>query len=162
MAVYATYADIEHSLDGRILGELCADAGASIPGPNPMTTAALERGTATLRAYCRVGEIYSDAELTTLSTAKEPLLVAIVVDLAIEFLYQRRGFKLPPAIEQRVKQAYSYLEALRDGKMIFGTVTANAQAGLPMVASVPLQNLYYYDRASNSAFFPPRRDRPYP
>jgi hypothetical protein len=162
MAAYATYADIEHSLDSRILGELCADAGAAIPGPNPMTAAALERGTATLRAYCRVGEIYSETELTALAAAKEPILVAIVVDLAIEFLYQRRGFKVPPAIEQRVKQAYSYLEALRDGKMLFGTVTANVQAGLPMVASVPLANLYYYDRASNSPFFPPRRERPYP
>jgi hypothetical protein len=162
VTAYATYADIEHSLDSRILGELCADAGAAIPGPNPMTAAALERGTATLRAYCRVGEIYSDDELLTLSAAHEPLLVAIVVDLAVEFLYQRRGFKLPPAIEQRVKQTYSYLEALRDGKMIFGTVATNAVAGLPMVASVPLANLYYYDRASNSQFFPPRRDRPYP
>jgi hypothetical protein len=162
MAAYATYADLEHALDANIIAQLCGDAGVPMPGPNSATDAALERGTATLRAYCRVGDIYNDTELAALVAAKDPLVIAIVVDLATEFLFQRRGAKISPAIEQRIKQAYSYLEGLRDGKMLFGTVEQNVQAGLPLVAAVSPSNLAWYNSAANSAFFPARRATTYP
>ena len=84
-------------------------------------------------------------------------MINLVVDLATEFLFQRRGSKLTPAIEQRIKQAYSMLEALRDGKMLFGTVDSNVTAGQPMVAAIPAFNLAWYAKVSNSQFFPFRR-----
>jgi phage gp36-like protein len=162
---YATYADLEHALDATIIAQLCGDAGVPMPGPNSATDAALERGTATLRAYVRVGDIYTDAEIAALVAAHDPLLVAIVVDLATEFLFQRRGAKISPAIEQRIKQSYSYLEALRDGKMLFGAVGIDgpqAAAGTPLVAAVSASNLAWYASAANSQFFPPRRGTTYP
>jgi hypothetical protein len=86
----------------------------------------------------------------------------MVVDLATEFLFQRRGAKLTPAIEQRIKQSYSYCEALRDGKMLFGSVEGNVSAGLPSVTAVSTSNLAWYSSAANSQFFPPRRPTTYP
>jgi phage gp36-like protein len=162
MTAYATYADIEHALDGTIIAQLCADGGTPMPGPNAVTDAALERGTAVVRAYIRVGDIYSEDEITALAAAHDPLLVGLVVDLATEFLFQRRGSKLTPAIEQRIKQTYSYLEGLRDGKMLFGSVASNVEAGKPSVVAVPVANLNWYSDASNSPFFPPRRGTVYP
>lgn len=162
MTAYATYADIEHALDGTIIAQLCADGGVPMPGPNAVTDAALERGTAVVRAYIRVGDIYDEGEITALAAAHDPLLVGLVVDLATEFLFQRRGSKLTPAIEQRIKQTYSYLEGLRDGKMLFGSVASNAEAGKPSVVAVPVANLNWYNEASNSQFFPPRRGTVYP
>jgi len=162
MTAYATYADLEHALDQSIIAQLCGDAGTPMAGPNPITDAALERGTATVRAYIRVGEAYTEAEIAALVTAHDPLLIAIVVDLATEFLFQRRGAKLSAAIEQRIKQAYSYCEGLRDGKMLFGSVSGNVAAGLPMVKAVNPSNLAWYAEASNSQFFPPRRPNTYP
>lgn len=162
MAAYATYADLEHALDQTIIAQLCADAGTPMPGPNAVTDAALERGTAILRAYIRVGGIYSEDEITALDAAHDPLMVGLVVDLATEFLFQRRGSKLTPAIEQRVKQAYSYLEGLRDGKMLFGTVAGNVEAGTPVAKAIPTSNLQWYNEASNSVFFPFRRGSTYP
>ena len=162
MTAYADYADLEAALDSVIIAQLCGDAGTPMPGPNPITTHALERGTSILRSYIRVGEIYSEAEILVLAAAKDPLMVMVVVDLATEFLFQRRGAKLSPAIEQRIKQAYTFCEGLRDGKMLFGSVTQNAQAGLPMVAAVPTSNLSWYNQASNTQFFPPRRGTTYP
>lgn len=159
---YATYADLEAALDSNILAQLCGDTGTPMPGSNPITTHALERATAIVRAYTRVGEIYTEAELAVLAAAQDPLLVLITCDLAIEILFQRRGAKITPAVEQRLKQAYSMLEALRDGKMLFGSVGSNAQAGLPMVAVVPLSNLAWYNNASNQSFFPPRKPNTYP
>jgi hypothetical protein len=159
---YATYADLEHALDQSIIAQLCGDAGVPMPGPNPITDAALERGTATVRAYIRVGDSYSEDEISALVAAHDPLLIAMVVDLATEFLFQRRGAKLTPAIEQRIKQSYSYCEALRDGKMLFGSVEGNVSAGLPSVTAVSTSNLAWYGSAANSQFFPPRRPTTYP
>lgn len=159
---YATYSDLEASLDSTILAQLCGDTGTPMPGSNPITTHALERATAIVRAYTRVGENYNEAELAILAAAQDPLLVMLTCDLAIEILFQRRGAKITPAVEQRLKQAYSMLEALRDGKMIFGSVNSNAAAGLPMVAVVPLANLGWYNQASNQSFFPPRKPNIYP
>jgi hypothetical protein len=156
---FAVYADIEHALDQTIVAQLCGDAGSEVTGPNAITDAALGRSEAIIKAYCRVGNIYTDAELDALAAEHNPLLIALAVDLATEFLFQRRGAKISPAIEQRIKQAYSYLEGLRDGKMLFGSVAtaANADAGTPTVVAVPLSNLAYYNEASNSVFFPPRK-----
>ena len=154
---YATYADLQNSLDVNIIEQLCSDDGTPVVGSNAVSDAALERGTATVRAYCRVGNIYTDTNLNDLATAGDSLLVNIVTDLAAEYLFQRRGTKIPPAIEQRIKQAYSYCEALRDGKMLFGGIESKAVAGTPEVVSVPLSNLAWYAEASNSQFFPPRR-----
>ena len=159
---YADYADLEASLDSVIIAQLCGDAGTPMPGPNPMTTAALERASSIVRSYTRVGESYTEAELALLAAAKDPLLVMLTVDLAVEFLFQRRGAKISPAIEQRLKQAYSFLEGLRDGKMLFGNIDANAAAGLPAVRAVGYNVLGWYNQVSNSSFFPPRRGTTYP
>jgi hypothetical protein len=69
---------------------------------------------------------------------------------------------MSPAIEQRIKQAYSYCEGLRDGKMLFGSTAANVTAGTPIAVAVPISNLAWYNSASNSQFFPPRRGTTYP
>jgi phage gp36-like protein len=159
---YANYADLEAALDQNIIAQLCGDAGTPMPGPNPMTTHALDRATAIIRSYVRVGNIYTDAELAALDAANDPLLVTMAVDLATEFLFQRRGSKLTPAIEQRIKQTYSMLEGLRDGKMLFGSVGANADAGTPVVKAVGSAVTGWYNQVSNSQFFPPRRPTAYP
>jgi hypothetical protein len=157
MTAYATYADLEAALDSAIIAQLCGDSGTPMPGPNPITDTALERATGIVRSYIRVGGIYSEDEITALNVARDPLLINLVVDLGTEFLFQRRGSKLTPAIEQRIKQSYSMLEALRDGKMLFAAVEANVSAGTPIVVAVPTSNLGWYNKVSNSAFFPFRR-----
>jgi phage gp36-like protein len=162
MVAYATYADLENALDAQIVAGLCGDGGQPMPGPNPVTESALERATATVRSYIRVGGIYSEDEIGILHAAADPLLVMLVVDLATEMLFQRRGAKITPAIEQRLKQAYTMLEALRDGKQLFGSVESNVRAGTPKVTAVPPANLAWYNAAANSPFFPPRRGSTYP
>ena len=66
---YATYADMEAALDQTVIAQLCGDAGTPMPGPNPMVTAALDRATAVIRSYCRVGNIYNELELAALDAA---------------------------------------------------------------------------------------------
>lgn len=156
MTAYATYADLESALDAQIIAQLCSDLGSPMLGSNPVTTHALERATGIVQAYTRVGNIYTDLDLTTLSAARDPLLMTLVVDLAVEALFQRRAMKITPAVEQRLKQAYSMLEALRDGKMIFGAVAKAASAGLPEVQATPAMTNAWYNGVSTSGFFRPR------
>ena len=157
MPNYATYADLEATLDQQIIAQLCSDSGEPMPGDNPIADTALSRAGGIIRAYAMVGGIYSDADLNGLATASDAMLVMLTVDLATEFLFQRRGSKVPPSIEDRVKRSYSALEALRDGKMIFGSVAANVTAGKPEVKAVPPSTLAWYSKVSNSPFFPYRR-----
>jgi hypothetical protein len=159
---FATYADLEKELDSRIIAELCTDQGNPNPGANPVTAMALERATAMIKAYARVGNIYLDTDLTALATASDYLIVSLTVDLATEILFQRRAAKIPPAVEERMKRAHEMLEHLRDGRAIFGALAKAAEAGLPEVRATPLQTFAYYDQMSNSAFFRSRRPNTMP
>ena len=155
MPTYATYADLEASVDAQVIAQLCSDQGTPMLGANPVTDYAIEHASGIVQAYARVGSIYTDTDLTT-------LLRGIVVALAIEFLFQRRAMKITPAVDERVKRAYSMLEALRDGKMIFGALAKAAEAGLPEVRATPLQTYAYYNGVSTSSFFPPRKPNTMP
>lgn len=157
MPTYATYDDLEKSLDGVIIAQLCSDAGQDVPGANSITESALERASGIIRSYAMVGGQYSDANLSQLNSDGDPMLVMLTVDLAAEFLFQRRATKIPPSIEDRVKRAYSALEALRDGKMIFGAIAASISAGQPEVKAIPQSTLRHYGKASNLPFFPYRK-----
>lgn len=153
---YAIYSDLQNSVDATILAQLCSDNGASSPNSGIAVTM-LKRSSSLVQAYARVGNIYTDNDLTALSTdPANPLLVMLVCDLATEMLFQRRAMKIPPAVESRLEQAKGMLEALRDGKMIFGSISKAADAGLPEVAATPQYNLAYYNNVSSSAFFRPR------
>lgn len=157
MPDYATYADLEATLDQQIIAQLCSDSGEPMPGQNPIADTALSRAKGVIRAYAMVGGMYSDTDLDGLATAADAMLVMLTVDLATEFLFQRRGTKVPPSIEERVKRSYSALEALRDGKMIFGSISANVAAGQPEVKVVSPSTLAWYSKVSNSPFFPYRK-----
>lgn len=162
MTAFATYANLVARLDGTIVAGLCGDAGVQMPGPNSIVDAALDSARGLVLAYARVGNMYTADAMEALAVAEDALLVTITVDLATEILYQRRGYKIPPAIEQRLKQAYTLLDGLQSGRLIFGEVEANANAGNPLVVSVPLANLGWYDKASNQPFFQQRRGSVYP
>lgn len=153
---YATYADLELTLDTQIIAQLSTDQGAPMIGANPVTTMALDRASSIIDAYARVGNIYTSSDLAALASANDPMIVMLTVDLAAEILFQRRAMKVTPAVEARLTKAYAILGALRDGKMIFGAVAKAADAGLPEVAATPLQTLAYYNNVSSSAFFRPR------
>ena len=159
---YASYADLEKELDARIIAELSSDSGNDNPPPNPITTMALERASAMIASYARVGNIYTDTDLTALATAGDWLLTGLVCDLATEVLFQRRAMKIPPAVEDRLKRARELLEALRDGRQIFGAIAKAADAGLPEVRATPLNTLAYYNQVSSSGFFPSRKPNTMP
>lgn len=159
---YATYADLQASLDSVVISQLSSDNGQMSPNALCLIDTILERASSIVQGYARVGNIYLDADLDALATAKDGLLVMVTVAIATEMLFQRRAMKIPPAVEAQLTQARTMLEALRDGKMIFGNVAKAADAGVAEVAATPLWNLAFYNNVSSSSFFPPRRGTTYP
>lgn len=156
MPQYASFSELQSALDVNIIAQLTSDTGTINPGANCLADTILQRASSVVQAYARVGNIYTDADLDALAVANDGLLVMLTVDIATEMLFQRRAMKITPAVESRVTQARSMLEALRDGKMIFGAVAKAADAGVAEVSAVPINNLAWYNNVSNSAFFRPR------
>ena len=158
---YATYADLQASLDSVVISQLASDNGQMTPNALCLVDTILQRASSIVQAYCRVGNIYLDDDLNTLATNKDGLLVMMTVGLAAEMMFQRRAMKIPPAVEAQLTQVKAMLEALRDGKTIFGNVTKAADAGVAEIAVVPINNLAWYNNVSSSSFFPQRRNNIY-
>jgi len=158
MAQYATYADLEASLDATIVAQLCSDNGVASPN-STIANKMLQRASSVVQAYARVGNIYTDADLAAL--ANDGLLVMLTCSIATEMLFQRRAMKIPPAVESQLERSKAMLEALRDGKTIFGTRAKAADAGVAEIAVVPINNLAWYNNVSSSSFFPQRRNNIY-
>ena len=161
MPQYASFSEMQAALDANIIAQLTSDTGANNPGANCLADTILQRASSVVQAYARVGNMYNDADLNTLATNNDGLLIMLTVDIATEMLFQRRAMKITPAVEARVTQARAMLEALRDGKMIFGAVSKAADAGVAEVAVVPINNLAWYNNMSSSAFFKPRANNIY-
>lgn len=155
MPQYATYSNLQKSLDARIIAELCSDTGTNNPSSSAIANAMLERASAIVQAHARVGSIYTDYDLET-TLLGDGLLVMMTCALAAEMLFQRRAAKIPPAVESQLEHTKKMLEDLRDGRLIFGQLDKAAQAGLPEVAATPLNNSAWYGNVSSSAFFKPR------
>jgi hypothetical protein len=161
MPAYATYSDLEASLDANVIAQLCSDTGTSNPSGSSIAVALLGRASSIVQAYARVGNIYTDLDLNTLASNKDGLLIMITTGLAAELLFQRRAMKIPPAVEAQLTQVKAMLEALRDGKMIFGNLSKAANAGVGEVSAVSANNLSWYNNMSSSAFFKPRTNDVY-
>lgn len=155
---YITYAELAKATDPAILAQLSSDTPAApVVGDNANIQTAIEAASAIVRSYARLSDIYSDADLDALALAVDPLLTMIVADLATEELYRRKGISIPESITARGNRSAAYLVAIRDGKQMFGALSAVAEAGKPVVAAVPSATRGYYRGVSDSRFFPTRR-----
>lgn len=152
---YASYCNLQKSLDSRVIAELCSDTGTSNPGSATIATAVLERASSIVQAHARVGGMYTDHDLDT-TLAGDGLLVMMTCSLATEMLFQRRAMKIPPAVESQLEHTKKMLEDLRDGRLIFGQLDKAAQAGLPEVAATSQWTNAWYNNVSTSGFFRPR------
>ena len=159
---YATYENLAAAVDANLIADCCADTGGPLPGPNSVATYALEQASARIRAMARTASIYTDSQLDAMAAASDPMLVGITVNLAAYWLLGRRGGAVPPHHEALFRQALSDLEALRDGKMIFGAVDTAAQAGLATVQAVGTMLPTQYGASYASAFYPRISNNTYP
>jgi phage gp36-like protein len=134
---YASANDLMAYHDARQIGDWCEDGGA-ILSPASIATdanvaAALLRASGEVEMACFAGGRYAPSDLQALTGASQAALKGLVCDLAFWHLGKRR---VPdPSKIAGYKEAREMLDALREGKLIFGLQEA-ADAGVMEVVDI--------------------------
>jgi phage gp36-like protein len=119
---YATATDLIAYHDVRQIGDWCEDGGAILSPANiatdPNVATALLRASGEVEMACFAGGRYAPTDLQALTGASQAALKGLVCDLAFWHLGKRR---IPdPSKIAGYKEAREMLDALREGKLIFG------------------------------------------
>lgn len=159
MAVpYATTADFANCFDVRALNELCSDSDAdgSYSG-NSLLEEILTQASYDVQSYVLRGSVYTAEELDQIQTSGDRLLVRLTCVLAAEMLLVRRMGTVPDGIRRELDRAYGTLADLRDGKRVFGDLSASkAGAVNPTVSFVSASQRPGLKMAADAEFFPYR------
>jgi phage gp36-like protein len=159
---YANYQDLVSAYDANVVAGLCSDSSTPLPGDNAVIQAIIGQAQGKINMSVRVANRYTIQNLLDLELARDPTLIRLTVDIAMKMLFMRRARAVPDGIRQQAEESERILEALRNGVMIFGEVSAAATAGLPTVSAVPLQLLSAYGAAYNSPYYPPLSNQTWP
>ena len=149
-------------IDERLLKELTSDtnADATVDGSNTILTEALLRGGEEVAAAATRSQAYTVAELEALATDGNALLRGLVADLALCYLFERRGGEVPESVKAKANRAQTMLGDLRDGRKVFA-VDANRQAGTASVSVISQAIRGSLRLVSDSPFYPERRNQSY-
>ena len=147
--------------DARLLAELASDTNADgTVSSSTIITEALLRGGEEVASAATRSNSYTVVELEALATDGNALLRGLVADLALCYLFERRGGDVPESIKAKANRAQEALGALRDGKRVFA-VDANRQAGTASVSVISASTRGSLRMASDDSFYPSRRTQAY-
>jgi hypothetical protein len=147
--------------DERLLKELATDTNADgTISTSEIITEALLRGGEELASAATRSNAYTVAELEALATDGNALVRGLVADLALCFLFERRGGDVPESVKAKANRAQEALGSLRDGKRVFA-VDANRGAGTASVSVISATTRGSLHMASDDSFYPPRRTQAY-
>lgn len=148
-------------VDERILKELATDTNADgVIDTSPIITAALKRSSEEVASAATRSNAYTVDDLENLSIDTNALLEGLVSDLALCFLFERRGGDVPEAVKAKAIRAQTFLGDLRDGKRVFDNDIARA-AGTPAVAVIAVQARGNLGMTADCSFFPIRKNQAY-
>lgn len=143
--------------DQRLLAELATDTNSdgTISSSTIITESLLRAGEEVASSATR-SNTYTVSELEALATDGNALLRGLVADLALCFLFERRGGDVPESVKAKANRAQEALGSLRDGKRVFA-VDGNRGAGTASVAVITASTRGSLHMASDDSFYPPRR-----
>lgn len=144
-------------VDVRLLKQLATDTNTDSTAltESTITYAILRAGEEIASASTR-SNIYSTTDLENLATARNAMLEGLVADLALCYLFERRGGDVPEVVKAKASRSQESLSNLRDGKRVFAN-DANRAAGLPSVSIISLAARGSLSMAADSSFFPARK-----
>ena len=148
-------------IDERLLKELISDTNADgTVSSSTILTEVLLRGGEEVASAATRSQAYTVTELETLATDGNALLRGLVADLALCYLFERRGGKVPESVKAKANRAQSMLNDLRDGRRVFA-VDANREAGTASVSVISQATRGSLRLVSDSPFYPDRRSQTY-
>ena len=161
---YADWNDVIARFDERKIGQLLSDDNVAIPldefVTNTKLLAALAGASGEIRAGLLRGQRYSDADLAALTGDDLEYLKDITCIGMFVRLYRRKPYQDTDQHKEILDQFNKALAALRNGEEVFGTVTANLEAGRPLVNTVTRVQARQWDMVVDKCrtrFFPQRR-----
>jgi hypothetical protein len=88
------------------------------------------------------------------------MLRGLVADLALCFLFERRGGDVPESVKAKANRAATTLQDLRDGKRVFA-VDIKRESGTATVQVIMASTRGSLAMNADSTFFPNRRTQTY-
>lgn len=147
--------------DTRLLNELASDTTSDgTYTSSTVITEALLRGGEEVASAATRSQSYTVTELETLATDGNALLRGLVADLALCYLFERRGGEVPESVKAKANRAQSMLSDLRDGKRVFA-VDANREAGTASISVISASARGSLTLVSDSPFYPTRKTQTY-
>lgn len=161
MAQLLSNTDFTLYADARLLAELASDANTdgTVSSSSIITESLLRAGEEVASAATRSNS-YTIQELEDMGTAGNAMLRGLVADLALCFLFERRGGDVAESVKAKAMRAQETLRDLRDGKKVFA-VDANRAAGTATVAVIQTAIRGSLSLVSDSTFYPNRRGQSY-
>jgi tetrahydromethanopterin S-methyltransferase subunit F len=148
-------------IDERLLKELISDTNADgTVSSSTILTEVLLRGGEEVASAATRSQAYTVTELETLATDGNALLRGLVADLALCYLFERRGGEVPESVKAKANRAQQMLNDLRDGRRVFA-VDANREAGTASVSVISQATRGSLRLVSDSPFYPDRRSQAY-
>jgi tetrahydromethanopterin S-methyltransferase subunit F len=148
-------------IDERLLKELISDTNADgTVASSTILTEVLLRGGEEVASAATRSQAYTVTELETLATDGNALLRGLVADLALCYLFERRGGEVPESVKAKANRAQQMLNDLRDGRRVFA-VDANREAGTASVSVISQATRGSLRLVSDSPFYPDRRSQTY-
>jgi tetrahydromethanopterin S-methyltransferase subunit F len=148
-------------IDERLLKELISDTNADgTVSSSTILTEVLLRGGEEVASAATRSQAYTVTELETLATDGNALLRGLVADLALCYLFERRGGEVPESVKAKANRAQQMLNDLRDGRRVFA-VDANREAGTASVSVISQAIRGSLRLVSDSEFYPTRRSQTY-
>ncbi len=163
---YASSADLIARFDVRIIQDLASDTGTQVSAgdlsSDAKVSASLDDASGKIDSALTVAQIYTTDDLEGLTGNSLALLKRITCELAMVFLIGRRQEKfLDESLAQVEEKSEAYLDRIRKGERLFGSVEDAVTAGLPTVGgmtAVEYNELNLMpDRTHN--FYPKRQSR---
>lgn len=161
MAQLLSNANFALYVDTRLLAELASDSNSdgTVASSTIITESLLRSGEEVASAATR-SNAYTVAEIETLATEGNGMLRGLVADLALCFLFERRGGDVPESVKAKANRAQSTLTDLRDGKRVFA-VDLKRESGTATVQVITASTRGSLVMNADSTFFPTRRTQAY-
>lgn len=155
--------DLAQYVDIRLLNELASDTGVDenyADDPGLIIFTALNRATEEIASAATRSNAYTMADLTALVTDLNGMLRGLTADLAMTYLFERRGGTVPEVIRAKANRAQERLNDLRDGKRVFA-IASKRDAGTATVQVISASTRGSLAMNADGTFFPNRRTQAY-
>lgn len=161
MLPFMLVSEMQKFVDTRLLNELVSDDGSDgdyAIDSNGVLLSAISRASEEIASAATRSNAYTVTELGILGTNQNAMLQGLTADLALCFLFERRGGDVPESVKAKANRTQERLAELRDGKRVFA-VDIKRDSGTATVAVIMTSTRGSLGMNADSTFYPTRRSQ---